>query len=328
MTVAATRSSLLLPACLAALVVVVGCKAESTTDQAAQTTGVTAPVVEAPSFDVLFERLTRAEREVAYTGHKRAIHGERGASRETLMRIAHYSDGDTVLRWGEGEGTASWCLNERPSWLRDRDQLLSNYHVELDPERGPRIADRPTQRLLIEGRRPGRPTLELHVDAATWVVLRERHVSPDGEVLLISEFEAIVYGDPTEPLPGSDAEHLLARSGLGSIQTPEEQAAVRPEGWNPLQLDQAPPGFRRVARKMLSCGSLGEYWSDGLAAFSVQQRPTRAGDEDEAPDDLSCGKLRGHNWVSGTVRGVSVRVVGNLTVAELEAVVQSLRSTP
>ena len=92
-----------------------------------------------------------------------------------------------------------WNAECRHEWVRRPDLLLSNYRVTLDDQPSPPVAWRETRRVRFEGRRPGRPSLELLVDAETWLVLAETGRAFDGREWLRARFETITYGEVVAP---------------------------------------------------------------------------------------------------------------------------------
>ncbi len=323
------------------LLLVIGCSdpqpSVDPTDPSGTGTGqVETPVREDSPEDELaraiLTRLERADSELTYTGVKVAVHGRRGESRATRMRVHRLGDGTTILEWGGSGEPARWRYMERFAWLRDFDLLLRNYRLVPHSETGEPIAGRATEQLDIVPRRAGRPSLTLDLDVETGLVLGEQHHRPDGTVRLGNRFEEIEYGEPDVDIPDDASECLDVTAGRHANQSSDEQAAVRPEGWTALAVSRAPEGFQRIGRELLPCGTLREYWSDGLAAFSLLQRPA---EEDEDPDlqdrtegELTCDTSSGMPCLAGVFDGVRVVITGSLSREALEDVVRGLASSP
>lgn len=272
-----------------------------------------APRVEGDAAGLL-RRAVEAERTCVYAGYKRNIHGEEGEGRATRMKVSRTASGRTLLEWdGNGGPARRWVYSNRAAWMQDPDLLLRNYTAELDPSDGPAIAWRDTRRLTLRSTRPGRPSLELLLDKETSVVLREQMRDFEGKLWLTNVFDTIDYDAP----PAADDESAAER--LGDPRTAD--ADVPPM---PLQVTWTPEGFVRVGRSRTPRGATREDWTDGLAAFSVTLRTLEAGAEGHRDGELQRRACSGRASVSGTFGGVEVGVVGNLPVADLEAVVRSL----
>jgi hypothetical protein len=262
----------------------------------------------------LLRRAAEAERTCAYVGYKRTIHGREGEARATRMKVSHTAAGRTLLEWEEGSGPARrWECSTRAPWLADTDLLLANYSATLDPSDGPVIAWRDTRRLTLRPARPGRPSLELLVDKATSVVLREEIRDFEGRVWLTNVFDTIEYRSPTDSASDGAAEHLA------DVRAADADAPAMP-----LSVTSAPEGFRRVSRSRDSRDGVREDWTDGLAAFSVTLRPGPAGPASVREGELQRRTCSGRASVTGVLGGFEVVVLGNLPVSDLEAVARSL----
>lgn len=268
-------------------------------------------------------RVIEAERTVAFTGYERTVHGVPGRHRETAFRVRRLPGGRTLLDLepraptgaapGAGADVAApsaagWSYEGRHAWMEDPSLLLSNYTVAVDDE-APQVAWRPTRRLHIAGRLPGRPSLELLVDQETWVILREEFRDAAGEVRLTSTFESIAFEDPG-----------LGRGdyvGLGEDQAEATEAI----GFEPLAAAVIPAGFV-LARRRDSAGELVQHYSDGLSAFLIRQRRASPG---AVPGEVEHTVRQGRETFSATFAGVNVEVTGYLGTDELETVVRGLR---
>lgn len=282
----------------------------------------------------IVERIVEAETRLACHGFRTVSRGPAGASRETRFRVVHTAADRTYVEWTPSPGADErrrWSTGARTPWVRRPDLLLANYRVTVEAGPTDPVAWRETRRVRIEGRRPGRPSLRLDVDAETWLVLAESGTSFDGQEWMRARFESIEYGAPSEPpSPG-----------------PTEDIADRPvtaasEGFVPLAVTALPAGFERLGARESPCGSWVEDFGDGLAAFSVLQRPTgRTADPSPDPspgaspatssgdaphDAVRRSRSLGGGCLSGTVAGVDVTVTGNLADADLQTVYQGLRA--
>lgn len=268
-----------------------------------------APATEAssPEGRAALERIVAAERSCVYSGYIRTIHGEPGEGRATRMRVSRSGTGRSVLEWEAGaSGGRCFEYASRFAWLDDPELLLANYRVSLAADAGPAVAWRETRRVSVTPRRDGRPSLELLVDAETWLVLRSDLRDFEGRIWLTTLFETLDYA-ADEPTPGG-AERVTAPAA----------AAGRPL---PLAVIRPLPGFVRVASEERPDGSVREDWSDGLAAFSLVQRAQPAA---SGAGELVRRTSAGRASVSGVFDGVLVTVTGNLPASDLEAVVGSL----
>ncbi|MGH9648585.1 MAG: hypothetical protein ACRD4E_17405, partial [Bryobacteraceae bacterium] len=263
----------------------------------------------------LLRRAVEAEKSLVYTGEKRTICGEEGEGRATRMKVSRTAAGKTYLEWNQGGGGARRFVYEsRAGWRDDPDLLLRNYSVTLDPADGPAVAWRETRHLLVRGRRPGRPSLDLYVDKDTSLVLREEMRDFEGKLWLTKVFDSVDFRAPDEPSAAAQAEPisdpLAARIGTALV---------------PLAVSSAPAGFVRAAddSSRRADGVLREDWTDGLAAFSVIERRKPAAER--APEgELRRRRCSGRASVSGVLCGIDVTVVGNLPVTDLESVARGL----
>ena len=256
-------------------------------------------------------RVIAAERSVAFTGYKRTIHGVEGEGRATRMKVTRDAAGRTCLEWDpEGGESRCWRYAERRGWAASPDLLLRNYTVSVDPAPGPAVAWRDTAHLTVGSHTPGRPSLDLLVDAATWVVLREQFRDCDGKVWLTNVFDSIEYGAPQSQPAGAEAL--------------PDAAPVRTSTPLPLPVNSPPSGFVCVGRSEVEGGGVREDWSDGLAAFSVVQQPAGSGGDQAPAGRIARRACSGRASVNGVFGGVAVSVYGTLPVAELEGVVRSL----
>jgi hypothetical protein len=256
-------------------------------------------------------RVIAAERSIPFSGYKRTIHGVEGEGRATRMKVSRDATGRTWLEWDpEGGETKRWRYAERRGWAASPDLLLRNYTVTLDPAPGPAVAWRDTAHLTIGPRTAGRPTLDLLVDASTWVVLREQFRDCDGKVWFTNVFDSIEYGAPE---PQSAAAEPLPDATPARSKTPL-----------PLAVNAPPAGFVSVGRSDVEGGGVREDWSDGLAAFSVVERPAGSPGAGAPAGRIARRACSGRASVNGVFGGVEVSVYGTLPVAELEAVVRSL----
>jgi hypothetical protein len=261
--------------------------------------------------ETVLARVIAAERSVPFTGYKRTIHGVEGEGRATRMKVTRDASGRTCLEWDpEGAEPRRWRYAERRGWAASPDLLLRNYTVALDPAPGPSVAWRDTAHLTIGSRTAGRPSLDLLVDAATWVVLREQFRDCDGKVWLTNVFDSIEYGAPQSQPAGAEA---LPDAPSARTETPL-----------PLAVNAPPAGFVSVGRSDVEGGGVREDWSDGLAAFSVVERPVSSGGEASPAGRIARRACSGRASVNGVFGDVEVSVYGTLPVAELEGVVRSL----
>lgn len=272
-------------------------------------------------------RIVEAETKVAFQGIRTLTQGPRGASRETRLRLVADGAGHTLLEWPGGDEAKPrrWTVEHRFEWVRRPELLLRNYKVRVDPAASPPVAWRETRRVEITGRRAGRPSLDLLVDAETWIVLAESLRDAEGSEWRSARFESIEYGKAAEEAPGERAEALP----VAATREP------RPADWSPLTVATSAEGFELVACGTASCGTPSkdgdqaaptwrEDWSDGLAGFSVLQRPAAASETTPA------GEVRRRRWLGGaslaTRRdGVEVTVYGTLLADDLLAVLRGLR---
>jgi hypothetical protein len=265
----------------------------------------------APADDgaAVLQRVLTAERTVAFTGLKRTIQGVEGEGRATRMKVSRDETGRTCLEWDpEDAEPRRWRYAQRRGWAASPELLLRNYTVTRDPAPGPDVAWRDTARLTIKSRTAMRPSVDLLVDASTWVVLREEFRDCDGNVWLTNVFDSIEYG-----APGS----LPASADM------PEAAPARTDTPLPLAVTAVPAGFVSVGRSAVEGGGVREDWSDGLAAFSVVQRPLPKGEAQPA-GRIARRACSGRASVTGVFGDVEVTVYGTLPVAEIEAVVRSL----
>ncbi len=292
-----------------------GCRDDVPDDPADDMAALPAPD---PSAAELIGKIRDAETKLAFAGWKTAHHGPRESSRTSRVHVQHAPGGLTLLTWeGDGERHQRWNFRQRHRWIEDPDLLLSNYTVERAPEPGPQIAWRDTITIRVRGRAPHRPSLDIDVDAETWLPLAETQRNHVGEVSFAWAYESVEF-DPEPP--------ANAPAPPETIETPDDQ------DWGGCSFDalvasNVPAGFRRVACRLLDCGSQREFWSDGLAAFSVRQRPAKD------DDTLAVGALErrtgtGRAHVRGHVGGMIVEVAGSLRVEDLEDVVRGLASRP
>jgi hypothetical protein len=256
-------------------------------------------------------RVIAAERSVAFTGYKRTIHGVEGEGRATRMKVSRDDTGRTWLEWDrDGAEPRRWRYAQKRGWAASPELLLRNYAVTLDPSPGPAVAWRDTAHLSVRSATPGRPSLDLLVDAATWVVLREQFRDCDGNVWLTNVFDSIEYGPPA---PQPDAAEALPDA------SPARTAAALP-----LAVTSPPSGFECVGRTDVEGGGVREDWSDGLAAFSVVERPVSREGESPPAGRIARRACSGRASVTGVFGGTEVTVYGSLPVAQVEAVVRSL----
>ncbi len=261
-------------------------------------------------------RIAAAEKSVPFVGYKHATQGPEGESRSTRMRVARYADGRTMLEWrGGSDVTRRWSYKSRFAWLKDPDLLLRNYVVRLHDQESRPVAWRPTRRVTMTSPREGRPSLELLVDAETWLPLREVWRDAGGQVWLQSEFESIEYRAPEET-PDVRAEALALPSASSAAEVPEL----------PLAILSPPEGFVRLRRERTSRGALREEWTDGLAAFSVTEA-TLPADPSRKEGEVQRRQCRGRTSVTGVFDGVEVTLLGTLSSAEMEKVIRSLSDT-
>jgi hypothetical protein len=307
--VRAPRVAAVLAAAAAALLLCPGCPASPPETPPTQPVAPAAAATgEGPA---ALARVIAAERSVAFTGFKRTIHGVEGEGRATRMKVSRDATGRTCLEWDpEGAEARRWRYDERRGWAASPDLLLRNYTVTVDPVPGPAVAWRDTVHLTVRSATPGRPSLDLLADASTWVVLREQFRDCDGNVWLTNEFDSIEYGAPA-PQP----------AGAESLP---DAAPVRTGKPLPLAVTSPPAGFVCVGRSEVDKGGVREDWSDGLAAFSVVERPAGPGGEAQPAGRIARRACSGRASVSGVFGGVEVTVYGTLPVAQIEAVVRSL----
>jgi negative regulator of sigma E activity len=280
---------------------------------------VSPPDTAAAAGSELLDPILEAERSLAYSGYKTAVHGEQGAGRRTRMQVSRLEDGRMVLEWEQGGETGRrWVVRARHRWIDDPALLLANYDVEVVPGEADRdVAWRAVQQLELRPRHPGRPSMTLLVDAETRLVLAERLRDHDGVERFAWQFDTIDY-EPV-PLDGDEAEIVAA---------PEHDEADPCEcDWAVLAPAELPAGFERVGCRKDADGALVEYFSDGLAAFAFRQRPAEdlGGPHDGELERRSCS---GRSSVSGVIEGIEVLLLGNLPVDDLEAVAASLRVAP
>ncbi len=310
--------------------------------------------VVAESSREILGNIVHAEATVEYAGWRTIVSGVRGESRETRVFVARYATGQTLLRW-EGTGAAGtaaasdggapapsgrrWTFRSRFPWVRHSDLLLASYSVSLDTAPSDPVAWRPTRRVLVRPLRPldHRPSLDLLVDAETWLVLAETYLDAEGREVRSHAFESITFGTPSEPMPSEPAEPLPCADGEGC----DGPAAQRPTTWDPLEAIWLPAGFRKVGAERLAAGSWLESWSDGLAAVTVEQFPAPApGAAGHDPtvalpppvlDTPESPEVRRTRWGDGAslatrVGGVCVFVSGNVADEDLVAVLRGLRA--
>lgn len=269
----------------------------------------------------LLDRIVRAERSVAYHGVRTTVYGPEGGSRATRLRIVHTAEGRTFMEWTPARGDAtpdrpsrSWSTESRFAWADHPALLLRNYRVVLLPDDPPPVAWRPSRLVRITGRSPGRPSLDLVVDAETWVVLADTWRTPDGASWLRGRFDAIEFGLPPEVPPERPSESIVAGD------------SVPPADSTVLQVGLPLAGFERVRARTTPCGQWAEEFSDGLAAFSVRQ--SLAG-----PSDPVAGEIRRKRWLGGGALsariGVTAVVVdGALPDDDLQRVLGALGGDP
>ncbi|MCE9636614.1 MAG: hypothetical protein K8T90_12990 [Planctomycetes bacterium] len=318
---------------LAVIFAVAGCSdpASSEADHPRSAPHANADAPAAVRNDVL-DRIVRAETTLAYHGLRSIVQGPRGASRETRLRVAHAADGRTLIEW-EGQGAASrrrWAAESRFPWVKTPDLLLANYDVALDPEPSAPVAWRETRRVTISGRHAARPSMELLVDAETWIVLTEVTRDASGNECRSARFETFELG----PLPQADAT-TRARAddpAVEALATDAPTPSERPDGLRPLAVRDLPLGFRQIGAGMSACGAWRDDFSDGLATLSVLQRvatavrdttPSASG-RSEAPE------IRRRVWLGGsqlqtTIGGIEVTVAASLGAEDVLGVVRGLR---
>ena len=297
----------------------VGCRDAKTAD-VAETVGPADAVASlAPTTgETLLRGITEAERTRVFSGYKTAVYGADERGRRTRMHVARLADGRMVLEWEQGGETARrWVVRHRHRWIDEPSLLLENYDVVLSDEAEDDVAWRPVTRVELRPRRAGRPSMTLLVDAETQLVLGERLRGHDGVQRFSWRFDTIDYEPPT--LDVDEAEIVAAPDRIDA--SPDDCA------WSVLTASKTPAGFRRVGCQRGDDDSLVEYWSDGLAAFVLRQRP--ATELSDARDgELERRECSGRASVTGTVAGVDVTLLGNVPVDELEAVAASLRVRP
>jgi len=292
-----------------------GCSDDVAQPRGDDVSGLPAPD---PTAAELIGRIIDAETKLAFAGWKTAHQGPHGSSRTSRVHVHRTPGGLALVTWeGEGERHQRWNYRQRHRWLESPALLLANYTVERDREPGPRIAWRDTVTIHIRGRSPHRPSLEIQADAETWLPLAETQRDHEGQVSFAWAYESVEF-DPAPP--------------ANAPARPETVATPDDEDWGACSFDalvaaNVPDGFRRVACRLLDCGAQREFWSDGLAAFSVRQRPAKA------EDTLAAGALErrtgsGRAHVRGHVGGMIVEVAGSLRVEDLESVVRGLGSRP
>lgn len=259
----------------------------------------------------VLQRVLDAERTVAFTGYKRTIQGVEGEGRATRMKVSRDETGRTCLEWDpEDAEPRRWRYAQRRGWAASPELLLRNHTVTLDPAPGPDVAWRDTAHLTIKSRTAGRPSVDLLVDASTWVVLREEFRDCDGNVWLTNVFDSIEYGTPETPPTAAE--------------TLSDAAPARTDAPLPLAVTAVPAGFVSVGRSEVEGGGVREDWSDGLAAFSVVQRPLSKQGEAQPAGRIARRACSGRASITGIFGDVEVTVYGTLPVAEIEAVVRSL----
>ena len=266
-------------------------------------------------------RIVDAEKSLAYHGFRSITQGPRGSSRETRLQVVHTADDRTLLTCA-GDAAAQaprWRSTARFPWLERPELLLANYSVTLDPRPSEPVAWRETRRVHVRGRHPARPSVELLVDAETWLVLAESALDASGAEWRHAEFESVEYGDP--PGGAVTADSADCEPGLAAGDPPDE--------WTPLTPSSVPEGFERIAVGRSPCGSWREDWTDGLAVFSVLQArrsPSDAAVERRAEGDVTRRRWRGGSALITTRDGVEITVFGTLGSDELLRVVRGLHA--
>lgn len=272
------------------------------------------PAPSDPGARALLE-VVRAERSVPYSGWRCLVSGPRGVSRETRMYVVRSpSDRRTVVEWTGSEGARRWQFRHRFRWIENPGQLLENYRVEEIAGTPHAVAFRETRHLRVSGRRPGRPTLDLYVDTEHGVILEHELRDHTGEIRSAALFESIEFGAPEAPPDDDPAQETPEVLGAEELVPP-------PPGFVPLDLTRPPEGFLWVSTRALPGGGIRAYFTDGLAAFVVQQRPA-------TPQDGPAGEVEkcssgGFVRLAGVLGNIHVDVRGALPAEEIEAAVRS-----
>jgi negative regulator of sigma E activity len=206
--------------------------------------------------------------------------------------------------------------------------LEANYRITR--RRGETVAGRTTWNLRINGRNPGRPSIQAWIDTEHGVPLRLERYDQRGELYMQTEYQSIRFGvmldDGVFQLP--DQAELRSTSRGTQYDTPEKLAEKT--GLPAPLLLRPPEGFRldriihlvRRDREYVQT-----FYSDGLATLSVfaESRP------DEAPEGstervhtVRSGVRGGQVWAQGWIGPVSITLFSDdLAEAEL---VRSLSS--
>ena len=257
----------------------------------------------AEAFD-LVSRAATAHRHVSFTG--------RAAWRTTRwgrsVGITHDArSGRTRYQWGTRR---SYVLS-RPSsrtpcpaaWCRDLDALKESYRAE---ERAPtRYLGRAARRLVLTPRNPGRPTLQLIVDARTSLPLKVTTLRPDGSLYRVSTFRELEIS----PQDVEASPRKRRPSWAGTAVDPN--AAAAEAGFALLWPDYLPAGFRHVGTRITGSvvHKVRSEFTDGATVFQLEQSRVATPAEIETEYALRYGASRVafgmHRWRWRRLRAIA-----------------------
>lgn len=281
------------------------------------------PVASGPSSGGagVLDHIVKAESGLAYHGYRIVAQGPIETSRQTRLHVVRTATGRMWIEWArEGDAPARrWQqTGSRFPWVERPDLVLRNYDVVLDDAPAPPVAWRESRRVRIVPRHPGRPSLEILVDAERWLVLADVRRDAAGAEVRSGRFETLTWGAPESGVPedGGGADFGL-------------RPADGPDGWTPWTVTRVPHGFERIRGEVCGAGWWYEHWSDGLATLTVSQSQVSGDAPEQSPagseTEVTSRRLSGALALESVRGGVRVTVVGDVPEPELRDVLASLR---
>jgi hypothetical protein len=272
-------------------------------------------------------RMLAAEREFTYQGMKEVEFG----TRTSFLFVSHYADGSTAVETVGLPTTRrnkSWVQRHRRFyWLKDKELLLKNYHVR---EAGRETAlGREAIALVIRSNHPGRPRMRLVVDEDTGLLLDVEKFDGSDRRTFRSRFTTLLL-DPELPEPPAPKKPGFPWRHRGP-PGPSKATAL---DFDPLMPRFLPEGFEEKSSYSSKRGfgrsrerpSLVTIYSDGMTWIKLRQRKAEEGSEECVVRQRPLHGSRVKMTV--VVKGVEVRLEGDLNPSELIAVLESLGLEP
>ncbi|MCG8607832.1 MucB/RseB C-terminal domain-containing protein [bacterium] len=317
------------------------------------------PLLSGPVDSVAIEKLLvsigRAHESVSYSGIHARILTHKGKSIEFRWREYHWQPKRTLVSFIAPEEMAGTQFilqgdqarrsiqddqKKKPRYyhharrlfkngriFREIALLRQNYRIRAEP--GQSFLGRPTIFLAVTPRYPGRPLLEVVVDAETGLLLRTKRLPNEGaaeDFAEISEFSDLSYGEPDPTLFATawDRGETIKRrrrsrshTDLTTLVSEMETTILRP--------NRLPQGFvlRRIKTVLKDDKAFLHFlYGDGLTVVSLfQQKSKSAENQHKNP--------RRHQAPFSIVRGthgdISYSVAGEIPKSELEEIAASLQ---